>query len=365
VKRLRREGDDDRLEETSAQRPPATPAIAGLARLQQTAGNASVARMLARQAAPAFANAEPDLEPHATGQDTDTPEALADSESGTLHVDEAELKAPLETARTEATPQSDANKEIADWVARPVATNREYAQWILDAGRHSFVTFGNNSEKQLQTYAAGGKHELTGPRELGGSVDGSQADKLPMLEIVHSLVSGRVNRWLPSPTKVRPSLEIGWLARNLKGDITDAHKTGAAVDLGALVAWDSPKGAAQVIQILTDLPKGNHYKIGLPFSGPFFDLDDSLLHFTNLAEKEAGAGAPADVTTPWLVMWESPLSTAKWDPATKTWTKSRVSGTNARSKIKDDALRAKLGGFDGKTFLVMPDMPRHIHIQKA
>ena len=147
------------------------PAIAALTRLQQSAGNASVARMLARTELEELTD-QPDLQPHAEGQDTDTPQVLADAEEeggGTLHVDESELKAPLDTPRMEAqVPQADPNQAIATWVAKPLKSNADHAAWILEAGAHSFVTFGHNSEKQLQTYAAGGKHEMNRPNRSAG-----------------------------------------------------------------------------------------------------------------------------------------------------------------------------------------------------
>ena len=182
---------------------------------------------------------------------------------------------------------------------------------------------------------------------------------LPVLVVVHGIVDARAQRWLADTTKSKHPLPIHWLARNLKGG--DAHSTGAAIDAGG-VQFDDPAGAAQVIQILTDLPPAS-YKIGLPYQGPFFSVFDSLLSFTNRAKREAGAsGTPAAVTTPGLVEWESVMSTATWDAA-NGWVPKIVWSASARSKIKDAALRAKLGGFDGKTFEVFPDRPNHIHIQ--
>ena len=228
MNRRRREREQDRHEDTVTQRREAHPAIAALTRLQQSAGNASVARMLARTELEELTD-QPDLQPHAEGQDTDTPQVLADAEEeggGTLHVDESELKAPLDTPRMEAqVPQADPNQAIATWVAKPLKSNAEHAAWILEAGAHSFVTFGHNSEKQLQTYAAGGKHEMK-PFERGRRVQSTRHSPTccRVLEIVHSMVTARVNRWLAAPTQRRPSFQIGWLARNLAGSIQDAHR---------------------------------------------------------------------------------------------------------------------------------------------
>ena len=349
----RRRKHDEAPEATAPDRPvPEHPLLL----LQRSAGNAAVSRVLARQelADPFTApreDAQPAVEPHAEGQDADTPQLLDQpvAQAGPMLGDVAE--AAVEGAKSTPGPA-----DVPAWAARSPATNQDLSTWILEGTVHGFVSLHNDSRKQLETFEAGGKYALKGGG--GGTIDPTGA-VLPVLEVVHGIVAARANRWLAGDPKAKKEpLAIFWMARNLKGG--DAHTTGAALDAGGL-DFTKPAAAKQVVQILTDLPVAN-YKIGLPYQGPFFSVFDSLMSFQNKASKDAGEdGTPADVTTPGLVEWESPLSTATWKDG--AWVPKRASAS-ARSKIQDVDLRTKLGGFDGKAFEVFPDRPNHIHIQR-
>ncbi len=349
MRRLRRPEDEQEREEAA---PRAQPEHAVL-QLQRGAGNAAVTRMLARQPVaepfdkPKDAEAQPTVEPHPEGQETKLPEQSAND--GPMFGD-------VVTAAVEDAKSTPGPADVPAWAARAPATNKDLATWILEGTVHGFVTLHNDSRKQLETFEAGGKYAMKGGG--GGTIDSSGA-VLPVLETVHEIVSARANRWLADTKASKQPLAIFWMARHLKGG--DAHTTGAALDAGGL-DFTKPAAAKQVVEILTDLPAGG-YKIGLPYQGPFFSVYDSLMSFQNKAKREAGeGGTPADVTTPGLVEWESVLSTATFKDG--AWVPKRAWSASARSKIQDADLRAKLGGFDGKTFEVFPDRPNHIHIQR-
>jgi hypothetical protein len=338
---------------------------AALARLQQSAGNAGVARMLLRAEADPLDRDPPPgpgIEPHPPGQDADTATVLAEADKGAegeLVLDEAE------SADRAAPPPATA--AFTEWEGRQVSTNPEYAQWLLDGGTHGFVTFNWNSKQQLESYAAGREHSMTGTyagqTEIGGTIDPRGATILPVLETARGIVAARAGRWMQDRTKPKQPLTILWLARNWPGG--DAHRAGKSLDAAGGIDFGNARAGAQVIQILEDLPPGNYW-IGLPYQRPFFDVIDSLLHYTNDAERTARAtGAqPADVTVQGLVEWKLVGYTAKWNPRTREWDKTPGS-MSATTKIQDAALRAALAGGNGKTFSTFPDRPDHIHIQRV
>jgi hypothetical protein len=405
MRRLRPEESEDSERPARSQIEPEAPAeldlsrlalvdpgtrAAVLGRLQQGSGNANVGRMLARQAAGPVAvaapprttelfegppPANPDLMPHGPGEDSDTAEIMKEAKGGDgasepLEPVVSEVASPEQTPAPTAQPAGagsgssapTVDPAIVKWAARAVATNPDYAQWLLDGAGHGFLILENRTRPHLESFAQGGEIEMNGPGELGGTVSGAAGNSvLGTLEILRSMVLGRANRWIANPSVGKQPFQALSLARNLRGPIQDAHSTGEALDAGGF-DWEKPRGARQVIQVLEDLPPGR-YKIGLPFQGSFFDPLDSLMHFRNDAVKaaEKAGGDPADVTTPGLVEWRSPLYTARWVKG--AWVEASGSGT-AVSKIKDDALRGRLGGFNGKTFLVMPDRPKHIHVQR-
>jgi hypothetical protein len=329
MRRLRRPAED---EEREALAPSRAPPEHSLLELQRGAGNAAVTRLLARQPVadpfdkPKDAEAQPAVEPHAEGVPNVVP--------------------------------GQAPPDVATWAAQSPVTNPELATWILAGETHGFVTLYNDSRTQLETFEAGNKYAMKGGG--GGTVDGSAtAGVMPMLESIHGIVSERAKRWVADPKTAKQPLSLNSLARNLSGG--DAHSTGAALDAGGF-DFTKPSAAKHVVQILKDLPVAG-YKIGLPYQGPFFSVFDSLMSLQNKAVKDAGeGGTPADVTTAGLVEWESVLSTATWKDG--AWVPKRVWSASARSKLQDADLRAKLGGFDGKTFEVFPDRPNHIHIQR-
>jgi hypothetical protein len=368
--RIRRSQDPTRTprlqEEATDARPDAL-----LARLQQSSGNAAVARMLARRAETAAPGLDPEapppgpgIEPHPPGQDRDTPQALEQDEvEGTIALDETETTAAPEPVTTRGQP---ADPAIVAWQGRQVATNPEYAQWILDAERHGFVTFAYNSKRQLQSYAAGRRHAMTGNdgghTEIGGTIDPTSATVLPVLETTHGIVSARAGRWVQDTSKPKQPLTVLWLARNWGGD---AHSSGRSLDAAGGIDFGSSRAGAQVVQILADLPTGSYW-IGLPYQRPFFDVMDSLLHYTNDAEREAARTGtdPADVTTEGLVEWRLVGYTARWNTRTRKWDQTQGS-LQATEKIQDASVRAALAGGNGKTFATFPDRPNHIHIQRV
>jgi hypothetical protein len=294
-----------------------------------------------------------------------TPRAAPVLETETPQSEPAKPQADQPTGGGGTTaPRAAVDATIQAWSKEQPKTNPEYAKWILDGARHGFVILENNTKKHLETFSRGGKIEMNSSAELGGTVDGSADVKvLGTLEIVRSMVLGRATRWLADPSIGKQPFQALSLARNLKGPIADAHRTGAALDAGGF-DWGGPNGPKQVVQVLRDLPPGK-YAIGLPYQGKFFSVLDSLLHFKNDAMRAAKAsgGQPADVTQPGLEEWTGWRWTAKWNAAKQDWDAKTVD-QNVRGMIKDPDLRAKLGGFDGKTFALFPDRPSHIHIQR-
>ena len=348
--------------------------------VQRWSGSSALLARFAANVQIAREEAPPVIEPHAPGEEVGMPElTLEDGElDGTIEPDlsDADLFAGEEKRTAQPSQQpAPANAAIAAWVDRPLTTNPEYATWILEAGKHGFATFGWNSKEQLQTYAAGKKHSMTGTvkiggqdrTELGGSVDGSAtASLLPVLETTWGIIHARASRWLQSGgAKVPPN--IGWLARNWG---KDAHTTGKSLDASGGIDFGNPAAGAQVVQVLKDLPPAK-YLIGLPYQAPFFDVMDSRLHYTNAAEGAVKGTdtPPAAVTTPGLEMYRTTLVTATWNPAkrnpdTGNWELQDAKAL-AVTKIKDADVRKALAGIGGSTFAVFPDHPSHIHIQRA
>jgi hypothetical protein len=362
---------------------------AALGRLQRGVGNAGIARLLARrQAVESFDHDSeslpdgPGIEPHAPGQDSDTPQVLAEAAAGkgaaggeldgTIALEESETTAAPdreapELERQPAGQAPPANANVATWAGRAVATNPDYARWLLDAEPLGFVKFSWNSKQQLETFAAGRKHSMTGTTggntEIGGTIDGASTTLLPVLETARGIVSARAGRWMADPTKPKQPLTLLWLARNWPGG--DAHSQAQSLDAAGGIDFGNARAGAQVIQILDDLPAGDYW-IGLPYQQPFFDPRDSLLHYTNEAEhtaKSTGAD-PADVTVPALVEWKLVHYTATWNKSARKWVQ-KPGSTPATSKLTDTALRAAFAGGNGKTFAAFPDRPNHIHIQRV
>jgi hypothetical protein len=266
--------------------------------------------------------------------------------------------APASPPPTAQPPAPDAALDA--WAAEQPATNPEWAAWIIAAQTHGFVTIKANTRKQLDQFVEG--------KKVAGADGGAGATLLGGLATVGAMIRGRVTRWRADPSQGKQPFLFGDMVRNLKGlSIPDAHATGAAVDIGGF-DFGGADGPKQVMQALEDLPAGT-YGIGLPFQGQFFPAAENIAVREQNAQQAAGPGGiPADITTPSLVMWRSTRETAKWDPG-KTpaagWVNTVVD-YDARSRMRSAELKAKFAELKsvGKSFIVFPDAPNHIHIKR-
>ena len=313
-----------------------------LALVQRGAGNASVSRMIARQAAPApdaETQGTPVIAPHDPGDKSEDLHALAGREGGLAGAfgGKAPVAQPTATPTLESwAPVAEAGpdqkdkpqvpKEVSDWFAEQPTKNATIADWLIRGKRYGFLVFtgGKFYEQQILDISQR-KTSVNIYTTLGGAGGKLRIDpdgQLGVMTILEGLLRGHARRWIADPSQKKTVLEAGDLLRNLTGlSIPDAH-AGPSADLYQGFDWGGANGPAQVLQALGDLPAGN-YKIGLPFQGQFFPVERYLATRQSAAIRAAGTGGtPADITQPSMIKFKSELYTSKWNPA-----KARSDGT--------------------------------------
>jgi hypothetical protein len=309
--------------------------------VQRGAGNASVSRMIARQAVPApdaerEGQGTPTVAPHDPGDMSADLLALAGSAGGLAAVfggkdeDTQQTAAPTDVLQQEGvlsarpadgqtTPQ--VPQEITSWLGEQPSTNATIADWLLRGKGYGFLKFTSGAfyEQQIRDISRRAtsvavKTSLSGDR---GTLRIDPDGRLGVLVILEGLLRGHARRWTADPSKDKTVLEAGDLLRNLAGlKIADAH-AGPSADLYQGFDWSGANGPAQVLQALGDLPAGS-YRIGLPFQGQFFPLERYLWTRQEAAIRAAGKdGTPAAITQPSMIKFENNLYTSTWNPAKK------------------------------------------------
>jgi hypothetical protein len=334
--------------------------------LQRNAGNALVAAWLARRprlsrqpadpgvgsdaAVQALWDREAIMPPHAGGGVPALPAPVAGpANADPLDWLEQVLGLPTAAPAGQVASPPAADKAVTDWQTRKLATNAEYAQWILDGEGLGFVTFtsGMGSKAQMTDLAAG--------KKVSG-VDPGQSAVLGGLTTIHDLVGARVSRWVADTSKDKAPLMVGSFIR------ASGHR-GQAIDLNGL-DWTGAGGPGQVAAMLQDLPKGK-YGIGLPFQGQFFPAERELDRRMKAAQAKAGDGAPEAITDASLQRFVTGTYTATWNAAKPGWDIA-TGGGQAVDHIKSADLKKAIRDLnhDGYGIYVFPDNDNHIHIQQ-
>ena len=334
--------------------PRTLPALARA--IQQSAGNAALQRVLARQRADVHA-----IEPHEGGDDVQGLELLAQAEPG--------APIPADVVRLEggeAAPASTVPDDIAKWQARKPATNLEYAQWILDAEAHGFVKFLNPKRSKVQI------ESLRDGKPVVGA-DPADQEIIGGLVISHALIAERATRWAADTSKPKEPFQMGDYIRKEKG----GHSTGERVDIGGF-DWTGSKGPDQIVTALKALPP-DKYGIGLPFQGEFFPRDQ----WFNPQAKQAVADAEkankttAEITTPLLTKGSTLKVTGTWDKndvetIPQNWDvppgwKLKSGGGSAVGALKSATLKKGIKDLNaaGYDIYVFPDNESHLHVQQG
>jgi hypothetical protein len=273
----------------------------------------------------------------------------------------AEERAAAEAPHT-ATPEGTIQRQTAPPAEDPAVTEAkallaetpkttpEHAAWLLKAGDLGFATFNPKykPDDDLRSLKDGKKVKGIDP---AGDVDA--------VLTMHDLVKGVVTRWLADPKAAKAPVTLGSFLRTGK----DPH-AGHAIDVNDLGFTTSVEG---VIRVLGDLSPGT-YGIGLPFQGDFFPPASELGAKKAAAEKAATEKKvdPAAVSNA-LVLWAAPTYKASWDATAKAWAKEEVDAYGAaftllKSKqLRDTFAEMRKNGF---SFVIFPDNPEHIHIDR-
>jgi hypothetical protein len=361
----RRRLDEKRPDATHAPivSSPVTPADL-VARLQRSAGNASVSRMLAPQDLERPGSAVAPHEPDDRSEDllAQGPDAFGEPQEDEPLRDVFASRDVVSAQTPTVVPP--VAPGVTTWLAQQPASSQDIAQWLLDGETHGFITFRPDQRPQIADLAAG-KSEVTvragdGTTTASHKVNTSKA--LGVLTILEGLTRGRATRWTADTSKPKSAVETGDLIRNLKTKITDAHAGGASADLFSSFEWTAAKGPAQVIQVLQDLPPGT-YTIGLPMQGDFFPKDEWLAN-----TQTAALAQGATETPPSLIYWQTVFWKSTYDPGgdPKYPWKDTPAGGTVVGRLKSAALKAAIAGLasKGTTLHVMPDYDRHIHITR-
>ena len=336
---------------------PAVPA------LPRHGGNALLAAWLARRtrldrqpAAPGATDAAVQelwdrcavVPPH-TGGGVEGLFGLLDPDPGTDDWLRDQLGLPASAPAAPATPPPAADKAVTDWQARKLATNADYARWILDGEPLGFVTFTAHMGAKAQVT------DLAAGKKVSG-VDPGQAAILGGLTTIHDLVGARVTRWVADPAKDKSPLMVGSFIR------ASGHR-GQAIDLNGL-DFAGAGGPAQVAALLHDLPKGK-YGIGLPFQGQFFPAGRELAARMRAAEAKAGDGVPEPIADASLQRFVTDTYTATWNADKHAWDIASAGG-RAADYLKSSDLKKAIHDLnaDGYSIYVFPDNDSHIHIQQ-
>jgi hypothetical protein len=349
--RARRRSERDEDEALDRQAPAAVMRAASpgsvLDLVQRGAGNASVSRMLARQAVPVpeaeqEGQGTPVVAPHDPGSKPEDLHDLAGSPGGlagafggkreAAPVEAApgpDIAGPQQTAAPTEAWAPDAKKdkpqvpkEITDWFGEQPSTNATIADWLLRGKGYGFLKFTSRAlyEQQIRDISLRRTRVtvLTSLEGAQGTIPIDPEGQIGALIIVGSLVRGHARRWIADPSAEKTTAEAGDLLRNLQGlAIPDAHG-GASADLYQHFDWDGASGPAQVLQALGDLPSGS-YRLGLPFQGQFFPNERYLWTRQAAAIAAAGPnGTPAAITQPSMIKFTNGLYTSTWNPTKPT-----------------------------------------------
>jgi hypothetical protein len=300
--------------------------------VERGAGNASVSRMIARQAVAApeaerEGQGTPAVAPHDPGDNSADLLALAGSAGGLAAAfggqGPQQTAAPTDVgvlgaqpAGGQTTPQ--VPQEITSWFGEQPSTNAAIADWLLRGKGYGFLTFTSGAfyERQVRDISQRAT-SVTVKTTMGGDRGTLRIDpdgRLGVMVILESLLRGHARRWIADPSQEKTTLEAGDLLRNLTDvGIADAH-AGPSADLYQGFDWDGATGPAQVLQALGDLPAGN-YRIGLPFQGQFFPSERYLATRQAAAIRAAGpGGTPAAITQPSMIKFQNGLYTSTWNP---------------------------------------------------
>jgi hypothetical protein len=361
--RERERRSDEELVAPRSEPAPDPRTLAALARsIQQSAGNAALQRVLARQPTRTDVHA---IEPHEGGDDVLGLGLLAQADdAGPVPMPGVVIAVadqPMPPAPAPPVP-----KDISDWQARKPATNPEYAQWILDGEAHGFVKFKdvNRSKKQLESLRDG--------KKVVGA-DPAATEILGGLVISHALIAERATRWAGDTTQPKVPFEMGDYIRRESG----GHSTGERVDISGF-DWSGSKGPGQVLAALQALPQ-DKYGIGLPFQGEFFPRDQWFNPQAKqaVADAEAAGKTTADVTTPLLTKGSTLKVTGTWDKndvdkIPQNWDvppgwKLKSGGGSAVGALKSAALKKGIKDLNaaGYDIYVFPDNENHLHVQQG
>jgi hypothetical protein len=247
--------------------------------------------------------------------------------------------------------EDQAVKDAKALLAEELKTTSERADWVLRAAGLGFATFNPKykPDDDLRDLKDGKKVKGVDP---AGDVDA--------LLTMHDLVAGVITRWLAYPKAAKAPVTLGSFLR--KG--ADPHGRAQAIDVNDLGFATSVDG---VIRVLGDLAVGT-YGIGLPFQGDFFPPESELKAKKAAAEKAAAAKSvdPAPVSNA-LVLWAAHTYKASWDTSKKAWDTEEVDARGAAfTLLKSKALRDTFAELrkKGYSFVIFPDNPEHIHIDR-
>ena len=306
--------------------------------VQRGAGNASVSRMIARQAVPVpeaeqEGQGTPVVAPHDPGTKPEDLHELAGREGGLAGAfggkGERAPVAEQTAAPTEAwapdEQRADAQKdkpqvppEITAWSREQPSINATLADWLIRGKGYGFLRFtgGTFYEQQIRDISQR-RLRVTVKTTTGGERGTLRINpdgQLGVLLILEGLVRGHARRWMADTSAKKTTADAGDLLRDLQDvGFPDPH-AGASADLYQHFDWDGTTGPTQVLQALTDLPSGN-YRIGLPFQGQFFPIERYLATRQAAAIRAAGpGGTPAAITQPSMIKFRNDLYTSTWNP---------------------------------------------------
>jgi hypothetical protein len=220
--------------------------------------------------------------------------------------------------------------------SKPGGSSAE-ASWIMTSADQGFSNYTDASTE--------GRLE-----QISGEKNGEDYEALGVMV---ALVWARVERWVDGNGQGnKDPLSLGSFIRDQD---TRGHQ-GESIDLNNLDT------AADVIQVLSDLPPGN-YGIGLPYGGDFFQANKEY-NEANQKAAEAMGGTPTmnDVTQKGYTSTYNMVATRQgsgWSwPSVEGGTVAKSMG--ALDHISNASLRDALSKVNGYVF---PDNPAHMHIQ--
>lgn len=363
--RERTRRDEERSPAVVPAPAPATPADL-VTRLQRSAGNAYVSRLLAEQELERPDAAVPPHAPDDRGEDLFTlgPDAFGEPEQDEPLRDVFASQDVVSAQTPVQAPAPAVPAPVTAWLALQPTTNTDIAQWLLDGETLGFITFAPDQRPQIADLAAG-KSELSayvGDRSSLRPLKVDTSKALGLLTILHGLTRARAKRWTANTSLPKSPVVTGDMIRNLKGSITDAHKSGASADLFPTFDWKGPKGPAQIIEVLGDLPPGK-YTIGLPMQGDFFPEDKWLANAQTATLARGDTETPPSFIYFQTIAWKSTHAPDK--PGKYKWNDEQE-GTLVVGFLKSAALKSAIAALASKgiTIDVMPDYPNHIHITR-